>query len=440
MNRYADQGFDRRIADWLEADPNDAPDDLVRMVVGAIPSIPQRRALRLPWRFPTVHRFALLAATVGLLALGAIGVLTVGSRTPAPPIASAPPAATTAPPTDAAVSPSPAATPLAPLGGVILVEHFGNAPDGSEASADVNPDRRRLYLADPNDMTPAGMTELLPGQPATGKLSADVSPDGTRVVFHDWAVESRLYVANLDGTGYRPLTPDNARAAYWDPAFDPGGTRIVYGVHEGDDARLEIMDLATGEVTTVPGTTGPGDDAVPEAPSWSPDGRSIVFVRTTWGDDAATMNRVHYGTNGPDRAVLQVVDAETGEVTELPTTYEGSELVPGDPHWSPDGSQILFSEYPMTTMGGTGTHRMFTMAPDGSDLAPVVSVGPTGNRVVLQGDSATWTPDGRILYTLDRFFLVAPDGSGFRPVDPGAMDNTETEVGYVYVGHWVGTP
>jgi hypothetical protein len=38
------------------------------------------------------------------------------------------------------------------------------------------------------------------------------------------------------------------------------------------------------------------------------------------------------------------------------------------------------------------------------------------------------------------FTLIRPDGSGLRGVDPNRMDNTENNVGYVYVGHWVGTP
>jgi hypothetical protein len=45
-----DHGFDPHIADWLEADPDHAPPDVMRTVESAIPSIPQRRVLRLPWR------------------------------------------------------------------------------------------------------------------------------------------------------------------------------------------------------------------------------------------------------------------------------------------------------------------------------------------------------------------------------------------------------
>ena len=90
MSRLIDPGFDPRIADWLEADPDRAPADLMRTVESALPSIPQRRAFRPPWRFPTMSRFAAIAAAAVLLALAGLGLLATGSRQPAPPPTSPP--------------------------------------------------------------------------------------------------------------------------------------------------------------------------------------------------------------------------------------------------------------------------------------------------------------------------------------------------------------
>ena len=90
MTRKPDAGFDPRIADWLEADPDNAPPEVMRTVESALPSIPQRRVLRLPWRNLAMNRPILVLATVGLLAVLGIGAVTVGSRpstttpTPAP--------------------------------------------------------------------------------------------------------------------------------------------------------------------------------------------------------------------------------------------------------------------------------------------------------------------------------------------------------------------
>ena len=54
----ASPDFEPRIADWLEADPDLAPPEVLATVLAAFPSIPQRRASRVPRRFQTMNRFA----------------------------------------------------------------------------------------------------------------------------------------------------------------------------------------------------------------------------------------------------------------------------------------------------------------------------------------------------------------------------------------------
>lgn len=109
MSRQSDPGFDPRVADWLEADPNLAPPDVMRTVENAIPSIPQRRVLRLPWRSLSMNRLMILGATGALIAVVGVGAWTVGSRPQAPASTGAP--AATAP---AIVEASPGTSPAAP--------------------------------------------------------------------------------------------------------------------------------------------------------------------------------------------------------------------------------------------------------------------------------------------------------------------------------------
>ena len=76
MSRLPEPGFDPRIADWLEADPDFAPAEVLRTVLTAFPSIPQRRASRLPWRFPPMTTFAKVAvAAVVVIAVGTVGII-----------------------------------------------------------------------------------------------------------------------------------------------------------------------------------------------------------------------------------------------------------------------------------------------------------------------------------------------------------------------------
>ena len=46
MTRFDDPLFDPRLAEWLEEDPNAAPDQALDVVLASFPSINQRRAVR----------------------------------------------------------------------------------------------------------------------------------------------------------------------------------------------------------------------------------------------------------------------------------------------------------------------------------------------------------------------------------------------------------
>jgi hypothetical protein len=115
-----DQGdFDPRLADWLEADPNTAPEPTLEIVLAAFPSIRQRRATRVPWRFPsmsTTPKLALGATAVIAVVLGGSAVYFgapqqhVGGPPP-----SASPSASAAPSSAPSASPSPQAAATVPV-------------------------------------------------------------------------------------------------------------------------------------------------------------------------------------------------------------------------------------------------------------------------------------------------------------------------------------
>ncbi|OGO53951.1 MAG: hypothetical protein A2V85_00125 [Chloroflexi bacterium RBG_16_72_14] len=429
----ASHDFDQRIADWLEDDSDHSPPEVLGTILAAFPSIPQRRVVRLPWRLPPVNRFVLIAAAVGLLALAGVGLLTVGARPSTPPPTIAPPA----------VSPSPGASPAptiqldySTLGGRILVEHLGNAPDGSELpTTDYHPERRRLYFMDPATMTGATAEEFLPGQPATGKLDADVSADGLQVTFMDTGNPARAWIANSDGTGLRQLSGD-CTCSELDPAFDPSGTKIAFvhlegafrnsqnganlGVQWDGTSRVTswigIRDIATGEVTILESTSADGADGLPYQPAWSPDGASIVF------------NRILWDTDGLPTGTLHVVDVPADSVRDI----DVPDRVPGDADWAPDGTRILYTGYPWSAMGSIGDLPqpvIATVGVDGSD-----------RQQLADGAGASYTPDGRIVYMANVFFVMNADGTAKKPVNRDGDDLSELAVGFAYIPHWVGEP
>ena len=96
--------FDPRIADWLEDDPNTAPDQALEIVLAAFPSIKQRHASRVPRRFtmPTLPKLAIGAAAVVVVVLTGAFLL----RPPAPGTGGGPTPSPSTAPASALPSPS----------------------------------------------------------------------------------------------------------------------------------------------------------------------------------------------------------------------------------------------------------------------------------------------------------------------------------------------
>jgi hypothetical protein len=117
MTRHDHTTFDPRIADWLEDDPNNAPDQALDIVLAAFPSIKQRHASRLPRRFTmtTLSRLALGAAAIVVVVLAGAFLVRppasgVGGDGPTPSPSTAP--ASIAPSTPPSSSPSTVSGPL----------------------------------------------------------------------------------------------------------------------------------------------------------------------------------------------------------------------------------------------------------------------------------------------------------------------------------------
>jgi len=435
-DRSLDRSLERAARAFIEIGPTQAPEHAVEAALLRVQSTPQERDLAIPWRTPRMNRLSLAGAAVATIVAIVLGgaYLLNGQR---PPDVGASPSATLTP-TSTPDRPTPSApVDYSSLQGTILMEHLGNAPDLSEAdTTEYHPERRRLYFMEPATMSSETVTEFLPGEPATGKLNADVSSDGRQVAFMDIADPAQIWVAKLDGTGLRKLT-DCVSCSELDPAFDPTGTKIAF-VHvegafrlsqNGSNGRVElrvaprvawvgIRDLATGAVTELVQTSGDSASAIPEQPSWSPDGTQIVFHRTTWGSDPDQL---------PTSGVLQIVDVATGTVRSL--AVDSKAPVPGDPDWAPGGSRIVFTNYPWSSMGSIG----------GLPEPTVLTVRPDGSEVSLlgAGGGASWMPDGRIVYMANYFRIMNADGTEDRPVNADGMDLSELQQGFAYIPHWI---
>lgn len=213
----------------------------------------------------------------------------------------------------------------------------------------------------------------------------DCSRDGRWVAFvryeHD-AME--LWVLDLETDQAHPLTRDGIVNV--DPHFSPDGKRLVF-VSTSFHGRFHIFvgDFANGVLSNVERLTGETRSTLPRfyysefnheiSPAWSPDGKEIVYVS----------NRGHiYGTGGFWRMKAEP-GAEAHEIHYEETAWKAR------PEFSPDGKRLVYASY----LGGQW-HHLWLMPAEGGDAFPI-SYGEFDNT------NPRWSPDGaRIAFISNR--------------------------------------
>jgi hypothetical protein len=231
--------------------------------------------------------------------------------------------------------------------------HAALAPDGSVYG------ESRLSLL---HATLSGSTRTLVKVPACGGHDSDpfawlqALPDGSGAVYQSQCAPPHdLFVLAPDGSGLRRLTQTPQDEL--DPAVSPDGTQLAFVREEtggcvGCTRQLWVTGADATGGHPAPFPANPQNAILQDyTPSFSPDGRSIVFARWASGDTAS----------------LAEVPAAGGAVTTLKALGTA-------PAWGP--RRIAYR-------GGGG---VTTIAPDG-----------TGKQVVSKVDGVpAWSADGRL--------------------------------------------
>lgn len=267
------------------------------------------------------------------------------------------------------------------------------------------------------------LVELVDPDPRDDRSSwgfhADFSPEGDQVVYStcSYPTEDGMEAAsnptdsrhegyeiatiNVDGTGQQRRTVNNSLNHY--PAWSPDGKTIVFVRSHGqtpdynvDGATLGVLSDEDGEMV-VRAMMGGIFRVALYPPVWSPDGQRLVVgvapPGPRWSDDPRiwwTMN-----ADGTERQ-------KVGESFILPS-------------WSPDGERLAFVEF----YGDKGLEAtIYTVRYDGTDLREIWESGPPGaNSYPIT--SIAWSPDGsEILAVSGWLWAVNLESGDTRVVGP----------------------
>jgi len=296
----------------------------------------------------------------------------------------------------------------------------GWTPDNKIGLQLMNPEHNAVYTV------PASGGKAVQISPAGVPENPRWSPDGKRIYFRGFKDGPNISSVPAGGGEVTVVSLRSDRGVYESAPgggndISPDGEKLVFSgavrVTKDNITSYEVdiytMPIEGGEPIKI--TKSPGQDRFP---CWSPDGKSIAFIR--------------YSEPAKDNTYIMnicIVSAEGGEVRQIAS--ESDKVFWSCIDWSPDGKSIAY-------FSNDKTIKVIPL--EGGKPRVIVNVDKLSNHAEL-----AWSPDGKkFAYTCKgKIWIIAPDGGD--PVEVKTGMSAETaKIGWspdgkkIAFAHWTG--